>query len=231
MPAASSASLATRLSTWVVKRYVAAGRLRITAANSDSAGAPGVLTYDFEAASLSEPIVIGDPGVVPGATLTREATTAHSGDGALKINTTAVPNQGIVLDLPGTFGTAYGAAAWFKGTAGDSVRLVMQRADGSGTPDSTAITSTGSWQRIAVNWGGLGSGRAQLAFIANNAQAAAHSVYLDEVSVWRTSDPSVGAPTTTEYDAAGRVVASIARQASRQIRLRLRWSPPACTTR
>ena len=168
------------------------------------------MTYDFEADRLIEPMVIGGPGVAPGATLTRQGTTVQTGNGALKINTAAVANQGIILDLPGTFSTAYGAAAWFKANAGDSVKLVMQRADGSGTPDSTAIAATGNWQRIAVSWGGLGTGRAQVAFIANNAQAAAHTVYLDAVSVWRTSDPSVGAPTTTEYDSAGRVIASIA---------------------
>lgn len=198
--------------SWTRNVYDAAGRQTATIANFDRSGSAQLQITGFESIS-SEGFTSSANAILSAGASATASGPANTGRAALRITTTASPNQGVSLELTGTFiaGRTYAAAVWVKGdTSGQSYGLALGYPSVGAFAEATA-TSTGEWQRLVVSWTPSAAYEAGVvvALRANRGQAAANAVRMDDVSVWDTGTPDRNIPTETVQDGNGRVTASL----------------------
>ena len=201
---------------WTKNVYDDAGRLVTTLANYDRSGNAQTQVTEFETKTPEG--FDSSPGgilITTGSTATANVSTPHTGGAALEVAATSTtPNQGGEIDLSGTFvqSHTYAVRLWMKGTNSTSNFGVYLGHPANGDYESQALTSTNAWQQSAVlTWvpDVTYSSGVVLAFRVNRDQSVANTATIDDVVVWDTASPERNTPSTTVFDAAGQVIASI----------------------
>ncbi|MCC6630383.1 MAG: hypothetical protein IT340_23625, partial [Chloroflexi bacterium] len=134
-----------------------------------------------------------------------------TGAGRLRVVTSAGgANSGASRDLSGrTFiaGRTYRLQATVLAPNGTGLRALLGVAGGS--PASAALTASGAWQTISVDWIPSSTTATDVYGAIRKDAAGAVDVYIDDLQVWDVSDAAWNIPTQTAYDADGRITASV----------------------
>ncbi|HEV8280698.1 MAG TPA: LamG-like jellyroll fold domain-containing protein [Candidatus Limnocylindrales bacterium] len=209
---------------WTRNLYDAAGRQTTTLANWDSSVNATYRLETFEAGGTSGWTTSGAPFITSsGAALTNDgctsgsaclhATGARSGMVAL-----AGTGQGAKLVLTGTFvpNHTYKARFYAKldsGTASVEALLGAAETLPRFAKTSTPVALTSAYQPIDVSWDNTATETAVVVALRSTT-AGSSTIRIDDLQVWDagvggTAPSQASIPTTTLYDADGRIAASI----------------------
>jgi RHS repeat-associated protein len=203
---------------WTKNLYDAAGRLVTSLANFDRTGAPELTMAGFETGTL-EGVASGpaDAFIGGGATatvVTSPATIPNTGRDAVGVaTTTGASNEGTKLALAGTFlaGHTYKAAIYVKAAGTGFTDALLLGVPGGSSVTGT-VASSAAWQQLVTpGWTPASATTGvELAFRPASGTSSATTATIDDIAVWDVASPDANIPTTTIYDAASEVVASIA---------------------
>jgi RHS repeat-associated protein len=203
---------------WTKNVYDPAGRLVTTLAHFERSGAPQLTMLGFEPGT-TQGVVTGpaDSFIGSGATataVTSPAAIPNTGAYGLNVATTSgSANQGVKLALTGTFqaGHTYKAAVYVKSAGTGFTDALLLGVPGGASVTGTVNSTTGFQQLITPGWTPASStSGVELAFRPASGTSTATSAIIDDIAVWDVGSPDMNIPTTTIYDAADEVVASIA---------------------
>jgi RHS repeat-associated protein len=203
---------------WTRTEYDAAGRAVRTLEHFDITGIAHLRIDGFETGSD------GWAGTATGFFTTAAAgsvgldTEFHAvapatGNGRLRVTTAATANSGAWWDVSGqtyTSGLTYHLHADVRGPAGTSIEALFGvDAAGSNYASTGAVSLTGTWQALELNWTPNATVSANVHVALRKPSSGAVDVYLDNVQVYATADPAWNIPTETAYDPTGRITASL----------------------
>ena len=202
--------------SWTKHVYDAAGRLTTNLRNYDRFGDAQLQTSGLESGGEGWSGASTGHFLLADATATTAADTAdpRTGTARLKVTTHATLGySGVSRMFSGNFvqGRTYRIRASLRGPAGTDLEayLGVDAATGSFASLSPALALDGTWQTVEFSWTPTASASSNVRVAFRKVLPGTIDFYVDDVSVWDTSTPDRNIPTTTVYDPAGRVVASI----------------------
>ena len=199
---------------WTRNVYDAAGRQTQTLRNFDRSGSA---QYQYDGFETGTTTCSGsaDGGFVLAsstADTTADSVAAASGLARLRVTASGAASSGVSCSLAGSFnpGQTYHLRVHLFAANGTALTAVLGKDVAASTNKQTAsVTATGSWQWTDLDWTpSAGSGTAASVAVVTSA-ASGTIFYLDDVSVWNTATPATNIPTTSVYNADGKIVRSL----------------------
>ena len=198
---------------WTRTVYDGAGRAASTLDNYDLAGA-GIVIDGFEA-GIGVWSGVADGWFLSGSATLSEATTAPlTGHANLAVTTTST-YAGAAMTLPGTYlaGHTYRLLARVKIPSGGGAQpvevLFGQSVTGSGNYASGTYGTLNVWNSVLLNWTPSANVTGARVAIRQGPTSSSYSFSVDDITVYDLASPDRNIPTTTAYDADGRVIRSI----------------------
>ncbi|HVM29949.1 MAG TPA: LamG-like jellyroll fold domain-containing protein [Candidatus Limnocylindrales bacterium] len=218
----SSATATAGAEIWSKRVYDAAGRQTKTLAHFDTSATARLWVMSFEGGAD------GWSGASTGyftasasTSVTSAQGDAHSGARALSVATGTGTSAGATVSLAdATFkaNRTYRVRARLRAPSGTTIQTFFG-VDASGGDHAAfpSVIATGSWQVIDGTWTPTADRSAGVRFAARRSGSTSVTLRLDDIVIWDDSDALTNPsgfdwniPSETAYDAAGRVIATVA---------------------